>query len=380
MSQAVGHDLIPFVNRFRQIDSDFKVYLNSAAESLFLNSHTEAFAVYAACKALGSEGRSQLANIENETRSLVAHLISAPVADVVFLSSTSRGLDAAIKSIHWRKGDNIVFSDTEFLTTEYAGALLKESSIEVKIVQSSDGFVSVENYANQIDARTRLVVASSVSFKSGVIMDIPSLSDVVHANGALLFVDAIQGLGSVPTSVAGADFLCSGTFKWLFGMHGISIFYVNPAIYDQLQAPYVGYHSVIDMFASDRLDRFRVWPDARRYQEGLPNYVGICVLNNSLKLISEIGLGLITKHNKSLTDQLLIGLQELGIKPLGAEVAEFHAPIVSFETSDFERICKQLRELGTVVWARDGRVRMSPHFYNSESDISVFLSQLQTLV
>ena len=372
--------LSSLIEKFRTPKSKITTYLNSAAESLFYQPHVEAFELYASCKTSGSEGRPDLTKIENETRKLVADLIGVAAENVIFLASTSRCLDVAIKSIEWEPGDNIVFSDTEFLTTEFTGALLKQHGISSKIVQSDNGYLTPEDYDREIDSRTKLVVASSVSYKTGLILDIEGVSKVTRAKGALLFMDGIQGLGSVETKANHADFFASGTFKWLFGMHGISIFYVNPLILDRLDVPYVGYHSVTQMFTPNRTSEFELWPDARRFQEGLPNYAGICLLRNSLLAIKEVGIEKIFEKNKSLMKTLLSELDKLGIKPFGHDMPDRHSPIVAFETPDFERIGAALIDAGIIIWAKDGRVRTSPHFYNSEADILRFASTLKTIL
>ena len=372
--------LSSLIEKFRTPKSKITTYLNSAAESLFYQPHVEAFELYASCKTSGSEGRPDLTKIENETRKLVADLIGVAAENVIFLASTSRCLDVAIKSIEWEPGDNIVFSDTEFLTTEFTGALLKQHGISSKIVQSDNGYLTPEDYDREIDSRTKLVVASSVSYKTGLILDIEGVSKVTRAKGALLFMDGIQGLGSVETKANHADFFASGTFKWLFGMHGISIFYVNPLILDRLDVPYVGYHSVTQMFTPNRTSEFELWPDARRFQEGLPNYAGICLLRSSLLAIKEVGIEKIFEKNKSLMKTLLSELDKLGIQPFGHDMPDRHSPIVAFETPDFERIGTALIDAGIIIWAKDGRVRTSPHFYNSEADILRFASTLKTIL
>jgi cysteine desulfurase/selenocysteine lyase len=368
------------ISRFRQPKEEISIYLNTAAESLFYQPHGKAFEKYAFYKSAGSEGRSGLTKVESETRAMASTLIGVPEQDVVFLSSTSRCLDAAIKSIKWEPGDNVVFSETEFLTTEFTGALLQQLGIELRLVPSVRGIVALDEYASRIDSRTRLTIASSVSYKTGLILDIDGLGKVVKENGGLLFVDGIQGLGSVATKASAADFFAAGTFKWLFGAHGVAIFYVNPKIIDQLKTPYVGYHSVSQMFREDRTSNFDLWPDARRFQEGLPNYPGICVLQSSLMAIEEAGLTEIFLKNKSLMTTLMKGLIDLGIEPFGYDALDQHAPIVAFESREFESIGRELMDLGIVVWAKDGRVRLSPHFYNDESDIVAALDALKRII
>ena len=242
----------------------------------------------------------------------------------------------------------------------------------------------LELIASELDAASEDLVAVAAKethlTQARLVGEVGGLSRVTKAKGALLFLDGIQSLGAVKTSAKYADFFASGTFKWLFGMHGLSIFYVNPSILGQLEVPYVGYHSVLNMFTPKRTTEFELWPDARRFQEGLPNYAGICLLRSSLLAIEEVGIDKIFAKNRSLVKTLLAEMENLGLRPFGYDMLDRHSPIVAFETKDYERIGASLIGAGIIVWARDGRVRISPHFYNSEADIFNLSSALKAIL
>ena len=134
------------------------------------------------------------------------------------------------------------------------------------------------------------------------------------------------------------------------------------------------------MFGENRTSIFNLWPDARRFQEGLPNYAGILLLRNSLKAIKEVGIESIWEKNRALLKELMEELISRELRPFGFDQLERHSPIVAFESDDFERIGKALSDLGIIVWAKDGRVRISPHFYNSSEDIQKFAAALDKVL
>ncbi|HEY0616783.1 MAG TPA: aminotransferase class V-fold PLP-dependent enzyme [Kribbella sp.] len=355
-------------------------YLNTAAESLFMDSHRDALARYADRKSLGAAGRKALVTVEDHCRELVGQLLQVSPSDIAFLASTARGLDVAIKSIDWQVGDNIVVADTEFPTTAFAAVHLSERGVERRLVRSEDGAVPPTAFAEQIDDRTRLVVASLVSYKNGFKIDLPELSQVAHAHGALLFIDAVQAAGAVEIAAGAADFLCAGTYKWLLGAHGLAAFYVNPSVAERIHPPYVGYRGVVDLFAADRFERYTLLPDARRFEEGMPNYLGLHVLENALTVVLDIGVDTIAEHNARLVDQAMTGLLRLGIEPLTPKDPRARGAIVSFETGREAEITDGLALAGIGVWGRDGRVRIAPHLYNTPEDVDMFLHHLQQLV
>lgn len=355
-------------------------YLNTAAEGLFLASHVNAMGEYSARKMVGSRGREACAQVESTCRSLAAQLLGVDSQTVAFLASTSRGLDAAIKSISWQDGDNIVFSESEFPNIGFASSLLCRVGVKRRLVLESGGVASSDAYAAQIDERTRLVVVSMVSYKNGFMIDLPQLAAVTHDRGSLLFVDAVQAAGAVPIEAGPADFLGAGTFKWLLGAHGLAVFYVNPRTLGLLNPPYVGYRGVTDLFAPDRLARFALMPDARRFEEGMPNYLGMYVLENALNFLLAIGIDTVAMHNARLVELVMCGLERLGVELLTPPQPDRRGSIVSFATSRDAEITRELGERGITVWGRDGRVRIAPHLYNTEEDIESFLTRLDPLL
>ena len=219
-----------------------------------------------------------------------------------------------------------------------------------------------------------------MSYKTGHKIHLPAWAEIAHGCGALLFVDGVQDLGAVEVDAAPADFLCAATYKWLLGQHGLSILYVNPLLPAGVQPPYVAFRAVKELFGADRFDRYELLPDARRFEEGMPNFPGMFVLANALEFLLSIGISDIAGHNGALASRLLAALVEAGIEPLTPVDPEDRAGIVSFETPRAEEITSALSKRGIHVWGRDGRVRISPHLYNTDADIDALLAHLPALV
>ena len=356
------------------------VYLNTAAEGLFLDSHAAALTGYAECKTRGSAGRDDRAATEARCRVLVARMLRTRPEDIAFVASTSRGLDAVIKAIDWQVGDNVVLADTEFPTTVFAATLLSQSGVERRVVRARGGETTVADFDACIDDRTRLVLASMVSYKTGYRMDIPALSAVAHKSGALLFVDAVQAFGAIPIDCNSADFICACTYKWQLGCHGLAVLYARPDAVARLEIPYVGWRGVVDLFPPGPLGTFKLYADARRFEEGMPNYPAMFVLENALTFLEEIGIDRIAAHNASLVAQAMSGLEELGLTMLTTRNPQARAGIVSFETPLAVKVTSMLGASGIHVWGKDGRVRLSAHLYNTADDIAQFIAAVGKLI
>lgn len=349
------------------------VYLNTAAEGLPLAVAREGYERYLRAKSRGSLGRGAFDDIECEARVEFAGVLGVPPGDVAFVASTSRGIDAVIKSIAWSAGDSLVLPSTEFPTAKFAANLLGRRGVEVRtVVTSSDGSLDELQLSGAIDESTKLVVMSVVSFKTGQLHDSRQVVARAHGCGSLVLLDCVQAAGQVEFDVGDADFACAASFKWLLGVHGAAGLYVNPQARGLLHPPYAAYRGVSDLFP-DPPDRPRFYGDARRYEEGMPDYGALAVLGSVLRSSAEWRWR-VAEHNRRLTNRLLEGLLYLGADVLAP--AARRGSIVSFDTSRYTEIATALASEGTTVWARDGRVRLSLHAYTTSDDIDLVLAQL----
>lgn len=351
------------------------VYLNTAAEGLMLESATAAWGEYSAAKSRGSIGRGTFAALEEQARARFATAIAAPAEDVAFVASTSRGLDIVLKGIDWREGDVLVTVAGEFPSTLFNLELLRARGVRVRVV-ASDGVVRESDIIEAIDERTRLVVASMVSFRSGQRLDFTAIGDRAQEYGCLVFADAVQAVGAGEVTVRGIDLLCAATFKWQLGVHGAAGFYASPRARALMLPGYAGYRSVVDLFPAETAD-FQFHPSARRFEEGMPAFPALAVLNASLAEIESWGYRRVGEHNQRAARILRTGLHELGAELVLADENAPTGGIVAFTSPEHARIGAKLAQQGTTVWARDGRVRLAAHAYTTDSDLDTVLTQLR---
>ncbi len=348
-------------------------YLNTAAEGLPMAAARDGYQRYLDAKSRGSIGRDTFAEIEHDARVAFAGLWGVPEGDVAFVASTSRGIDAVIKSIEWSAGSSLVLPASEFPTAVGAADLLRAEGVLVRSVPSRpDGSLDERDVVAAIDESTRLVIMSVVSFKTGQHHHTDEIIARAHAVGALVLLDCVQALGQVECAAGEADFACAASFKWLQGVHGAAGFYVNPAALESLRAPYAAYRGVVELFPRPPRG-LELHQSARRYEEGMPDFGALAVLVAGLG-VSAAWRSEIPAHNGRLVGRLLDGLIALGADVLAPRARR--GSIVAFSTPRYADIAAALLAEGTTVWARDGRVRLSPHAYTTAADIESVLVQL----
>jgi selenocysteine lyase/cysteine desulfurase len=111
--------------------------------------------------------------------------------------------------------------------------------------------------------------------------------------------------------------------------------------------------------------------DARRYECGTLNTVGIYGLGSAVDLLLEVGIPHIAERILDLTDRLRRGLLAQGHSVFGPRAREESSGIVSFvpRQGSAERLMNLLFAHRVQVAARLGMVRIAPHFYNTEEEI-----------
>jgi selenocysteine lyase/cysteine desulfurase len=146
---------------------------------------------------------------------------------------------------------------------------------------------------------------------------------------------------------------------------------------DRLHPVGVGWNSVINSRDFSR-PNFRLKPHAGRWESGSLNVAGITALGASLELLLNIGTPAIAERVVELTDHLCDGAEKRGIEVFSSRRADEKSGIVSLllPGQDLREIVQRCREQGIVVNHRLGRLRVSPHCYNSFEELDRLLDLL----
>jgi selenocysteine lyase/cysteine desulfurase len=368
----------------------------AAAETHPFSVHTlKAIENYCQYRALGpGEGRKSFtAEMQNETKKMFADLIGAKPEEIAFTMSTTDGENSVIAGIDLaRKGGNVVIDDLHFIASKWMyGEMKRKGLIELRVVRHrEDWTVRLEDMARAIDKNTRLVSMALVSNVNGYLHDARAISDLAHAQGALVYGDIIQGVGNTPLNVRemGLDCCASSTYKWLMGDFGLGFLYVREDLQENVvkQTRY----GVRQIGGVDKNGAYTVAPGAARYEgtTTMPYLPGICVYEG-LKYVTKLGVENIRAHAKPLTDRLQKELPALGFTPITPLDAP--TPIVSFASPDLDAVQKKLDQaFGQQVvsvghWEKtddEGHtetvngIRIGVSVYNNDADIDKFLNAL----
>ncbi len=305
-------------------------------------------------------------------RDQVARLINADREEIAFVGSTTHGISLIAEGFPWRPGDNVVTAAEEYPSNIYPWMNLASRGVDLRLVPSREGRIWIEDLAAAIDHATRVLAISHVEFASGFRNDLDALGELCRRRGIALFVDAIQGLGPLRIDVRRTplDFMAADGHKWLLGPEGAGLLYVRRDWIDRLRPIGVGWHSVIGSYNSPRND-FRLKPSAGRWEGGSFNMPGLLGFGASLGLFLELGPDAVSRRILDRAALVRELASSAGWTVVGSTRDHDRSAIVVLERLgvDPAAAARELLRQGVVVSCRRGRLRVSPHFYNSSEDL-----------
>lgn len=314
-----------------------------------------------------------------ETRGFAAKLLNATADRIAFFDNTTNALNLLAAGLEWKTGDRIILNDIEFPANVYPFLNLKRLGVEVDFVHNRDGKILFQDIESKVTPRTRLISISHVQFLTGYRADLKTIGAMCRKAGIIFCVDAIQSAGVIGIDVASMniDFLAAGGQKWLMAPQGIAFAYVSAETQDRIRQAYLGWTSIKDFFGDFTRYRLDLDDTAKRYENGTLNYVGITSLHESIGTLLEVGIENIEEHVLDLSDRLIEELRLLGMKAYVEGERSNRAGIISFAVPDAPAFAGLLAKSKIEVAVRQGLVRVSPHFYNSEEEIMALVERLK---
>ena len=320
-------------------------------------------------------------------RVLAASLLNAHRDEIAFVKNTSEGVATVANGVDWKSGDRIVTTAVEYPANIYpwmdVAARFGAELVMVSEETGADGRrrVPLEKIMEEVKHPwTRLVALSHVEFASGQRHNLATIGRYCRENGKLFAVDAIQSVGVLPVDVQemNIDYLSADGHKWMLGPEGAGIFYCRRELLKQTRPLIVGWMNVINAEKYGEYD-FTLKDDAGRFESGSWNIPGLLALKASLELIDSAGVKTIATYMRRLTDRLIEGLRTKGYQIISPRGDGEWSGIVSFvsPTHDHQEIFRMLRnEHRTEIAVREGRLRVSAHFYNTQEQIDRLVERL----
>jgi len=312
-------------------------------------------------------------------RADAARLVNARPHEIAFMRNTSSAISTIANGIDWRAGDNVVTCNIEFPANIYPWMRLASRGVELRMLGEHDGKIDAGDLLELADERTRVITISWVQFSSGYRIDLARLGRFCRERGIIFVVDAIQGLGGLKLDVeaCSVDAFAADAHKYLLGPEGIALLYLSDRILQRINPTDVGWMSVNQ--ATDYIDYDLTYRDgALRFECGTLNTVGIYGLGAAIRLFLDSGPSTIEDYLLGLRCYLASGLDACGYKVYGPQSPAECSAVVTCTHDRYApfELYSRLKSKGIITAPRVGRLRISPHFYNTRQDIDLLLEAL----
>ncbi len=314
----------------------------------------------------------------------IGALMNAPPGSVACLANvtTCQATVASCFDFSGRR-NKVVYSDLNFPSVMYFWEAQRSRGARVEMVPGDDGIhVNTERLLDAIDDQTLIVPISHVIFRSAFIQDVEAIVEKAHRVGAYVLLDSFQALGTLPFDVQRlkVDFCTGGVLKWLCGGPGTAYLYVEPYLAKKLEPTFTGWFGHEDPFGFE-IGPTRYAGTIYRFTQGTSNIPALQIARPALKIIAEVGIEKIREKSKRQTALLIEMADRNGWRVNTPRDAERRGGTVSIDMPNAQQVCAELLKRDVLVDYRPkAGVRFSPHFYNSDEEITQAIEAVEDVL
>ena len=324
----------------------------------------------------------------HEKRQTLAAFIGAEPDEVAYTRSTTEGMNIFGRGLDWREGDEVLMC-----THEHSGGIepyihaRERYGVTIKWVdvpsppESKDQIVSL--FESAVGPRTRVIMASHITYVTGLLMPVRELAQLCERKNLLLSVDGAHPLGMIPLDMKdlGCHHYAGAGQKWLMAGTGTGISFIRRDTMGGIW-PLIG----AGTYREDGERRFR--EDSRKYENAGQRHVpSQFALVKSVEFQNVIGRDRIEQRVRMLSRRLKDGLGEIpGVRLWTSPSDELAAGLTLFSVHDIpmdnvqrailDRDRVFIRTMGT---GNLNAVRASTHIYNMPHEVDRLLAGVRRL-
>ncbi|OYP37545.1 aminotransferase class V-fold PLP-dependent enzyme [Rhodopirellula sp. MGV] len=175
-------------------------------------------------------------------RDRLSDLIGCDSDSLVFVRNATDGVNAVVRSLPLKAGDEIVITDHGYnacnnavrFVAERAGVTVRVAKVPFPIESPEQVVASIES---ELTDRTRLLVVDHVTSPTGLVFPLQRLVRLAHSRGARILVDGAHAPGMIPLDMQhiGADYYTANHHKWLCAPKASGLMYVDRKWHDEVR-------------------------------------------------------------------------------------------------------------------------------------------------
>ena len=305
----------------------------------------------------------------------IAPFFAARPDDLAFVQNVTTGVNAVIRSVPLRPGDEILLTDLGYGAVALtAGVVAGERGAAVRTVELPyplrDAGQVVDAIAAALTPRTRLAVVDHITARTALVLPVAAIVAACHARGVPVLVDGAHAPGSLALDIpaVGADWYAANLHKWAHAPRACGILWARPEHQPTLHHPVVswgsgrGFHAEFDHYATSDSTGYLAAPDGLAL---LREWDFAAVLGYMHGLAREAGRALTTRWGTTIdTPDDMIGAMITVPLPAAAGTTMDEAEQLRTRLLVEYRVEVQMHAWRGRVWAR-----VSAQIYNDLADV-----------
>jgi len=381
----------------RKVNNTDLVYFDNAATSQTPNQVIDSISnyykkynsnIHRGLHSLSAEATSQYEESRSKVRE---HFGISQNHEVIFTSGTTHGINIISSGLQsfLTKKDEIIVSAMEHHSNIVPWQMLCEKTgTNLKVIPiNNDGTLNIEEYKSMLNPNVKFVFVNHVSNTLGTINPIEQIIELAHKNKSKVLIDGAQGAAHLKINLMelNVDYYVASAHK-LCGPTGVGFLYGKSELLKSLPA----YQGGGEMISNVTFEKTEYADLPHKFEAGTPNISGVIAFGTALDYMNSIGFDNIENYEKELLEYATEKLKKIdGVKIYGdnkQKISVISFNIGNHHPSDIGSI---LDQFGIAVrtgqhctqpimdfYKIPGTVRASFSFYNTKSEIDLFIDAL----
>lgn len=326
--------------------------------------------------------------VPSKMKSAIGELINIPPEEVILTNGASYGIHLLANGIPWKSGDEVLLMQGDFPSDILPWLALKKKGVTIRLIEPKEHVLSAEELIENISPSSKLLCITWVHSLSGYAIDIAKLGEICKEKGIIFVVNASQALGVRALNISNIhiDALVSVGFKWLCGPYGTGFCWIRSEILESLdynQAYWLAMMTADDLGKKQDILQFPQNLGAKKYDIFCTaNFFNFKPWEASVKFLLEIGIEKIELHNNLLISQFIEGLDNSKYDLISPKEGGKRSSLIFIshrQPEMNEKVYDILKKNNIHISFRGGRLRISPHVYNTVKDIEATLDLLNSI-
>jgi cysteine desulfurase/selenocysteine lyase len=329
---------------------------------------------------------------ENSRSIIKNHFGAAHEHEIIFTSGTTHGINIISsgleKSISSK--DELIVSEMEHHSNIVPWQMLCEKTgSKLKVIPiNDDGTLDMNEYKSLLTNQVKFVFINHVSNTLGIVNPIKEIVDLAHKNKSKVLIDGAQGAAHFKINLQelDVDYYVASAHK-LCGPTGVGFLYGKSELLNSLP-PYQGGGEMISTVTFNKTEYADL---PHKFEAGTPNIAGVIGFGAAIDYMNSIGFDNIEAYEKELLDYATENLKKIdNIKIYGD--TDHKISVISFNIGNHHPsdIGSILDQYGIAVRTGQhctqpimdhfnipGTVRASFSFYNTKSEIDLFIDAIE---